>query len=89
MKRNPDIRVPDVIESEDGLHAARTFKNRDSEEGAAKSGDREETPTTRKMEEEAPNTSPRDTVTGQGGPEELEHRLVPGGTWLSQTELPD
>ncbi|KAJ1154990.1 hypothetical protein NDU88_007728 [Pleurodeles waltl] len=74
----PDIRVPDVIESEDSLRARRAFTNTDAKEEDVESGRRKEMSTKQTKKEEPTNASPGDTITGQEGPEELERRHVPG-----------
>ncbi|KAJ1217783.1 hypothetical protein NDU88_005373 [Pleurodeles waltl] len=84
MTGNPDIRVPDAREREEGLHVWHAFTKTDAEEGDAENGRRRETSTTQTKKEEPTETHPGDTIMGQEGPEELERRHVPGGTWLSQ-----
>ncbi|KAJ1127252.1 hypothetical protein NDU88_005655 [Pleurodeles waltl] len=89
---NSDIRVPDGIEREDGLHVRRALTTEDSEKEDAEEGDAEEGGRTgkapeRTQENEQKDTSPGDNPKGQEGPEERERHHVPGGMWLSQENL--
>ncbi|KAJ1126998.1 hypothetical protein NDU88_005404 [Pleurodeles waltl] len=91
---NQDIRVPDVIEGDNGLRARSPLttedaEKEDAEEGDAEKGGRTRKPPGRTQEEEQKDTSPGDTSTGQEGPEERERRHVPRGTWLSECRFPD
>ncbi|KAJ1110094.1 hypothetical protein NDU88_007449 [Pleurodeles waltl] len=86
---NPDIRVPEVIEIDNGIHARRSLITEDEEGEDAKEEDAEKrgrmpNPSRRTQEEEQKKPSPGDTTTGKEGQEERELRHVPGGTWLNQ-----
>ncbi|KAJ1125321.1 hypothetical protein NDU88_003753 [Pleurodeles waltl] len=81
---NPDIRVPDSVKTDDGLRPLRALKTRDADVGEMEGGERKETVHEETPTKEQTDTGTEDTATGQEGPKELEHRHVPGGTWLSQ-----
>ncbi|KAJ1114744.1 hypothetical protein NDU88_002975 [Pleurodeles waltl] len=81
---NPDIRVREEVEREDGLRARGALPKEDAKEGEAELGGRIEKAPNRAQEEEQKDTSLGDNPKGREGPEERERRHVPGGTWLSQ-----
>ncbi|KAJ1152895.1 hypothetical protein NDU88_005669 [Pleurodeles waltl] len=83
---NPDIRVPDVIKRDNGLHACCALRKEDAEEDAIEKRRRRQSPSRRPQKEDQKNPSTGDTATGKEGPEEHEHRHVPGGTWLNQVK---
>ncbi|KAJ1165071.1 hypothetical protein NDU88_005501 [Pleurodeles waltl] len=86
---NPDIRVPNSLNREDGLRARGAPNTRDAEGGEDEQGGEQLNEGRgvthgQTLVEEQPNTGQDDSTTGQDGPKKLERRHVPGGTWLSQ-----
>ncbi|KAJ1169673.1 hypothetical protein NDU88_001564 [Pleurodeles waltl] len=86
---NPDIRVPEGLERDNGLNAQRalfieTAEGEDAEEGDAERRGRTPNPLRRTQEKAQRSLSPGDTTTGKEGPEGRELCHVTGGTWLNQ-----
>ncbi|KAJ1092150.1 hypothetical protein NDU88_005262 [Pleurodeles waltl] len=86
---NPDIRVPDSLNREDGLHAQRALETKDTEIGVNQQGEEQLNEGRRVTDgqtlvKEQPDTDRDDPTTGQDGPKKFERRHVPGGTWLGQ-----
>ncbi|KAJ1097096.1 hypothetical protein NDU88_002223 [Pleurodeles waltl] len=84
---NPDIRVPDRIERKAGLRTCGALGREDAKEEGAEHGGGAEKRADSAQEEEQKEASPGDNPKGREGPEEPEHRHVPGGTWLSQDNV--
>ncbi|KAJ1114743.1 hypothetical protein NDU88_002974 [Pleurodeles waltl] len=76
---NPDIRVPEEVEREDGLRARSALLKEDAKEGEAERRGRAEKAPDQAQEEEQKDTSPGDNPKGREGPEEHERHHVPGG----------
>ncbi|KAJ1138470.1 hypothetical protein NDU88_004853 [Pleurodeles waltl] len=81
---NPDIRVPETVEIEDGLRARREETGKDADRDARTPRERPEETEGRQNTREALKTSAQDRIATKRETEERVFRHVPGGTWLNQ-----
>ncbi|KAJ1217805.1 hypothetical protein NDU88_005393 [Pleurodeles waltl] len=86
---NPDIRVPEGIESEDGLRARDAKRSEDADGGAERRSERPEDPEKRRQNEETQKTSDQGELDIRRGSEGREIRHVPGERPLTQLSLKD
>ncbi|KAJ1085441.1 hypothetical protein NDU88_005573 [Pleurodeles waltl] len=82
---NPDIRVPEGLKSEDGLHGGGAFVGEDAEGDERTEKRRNWEAERRPATEELKTSSVKDTAANAEVPDGRELRHVPGGTWLNQS----
>ncbi|XP_069057797.1 uncharacterized protein [Pleurodeles waltl] len=87
---NPDIRVPEEIEGEDGLPAGDAKRSEDADGGAERRDAGPGDPGKRPKNEEIQETSDQGRLETQGRPEgrEIRHVAAPGGAQLMPAKSP-
>ncbi|KAJ1139364.1 hypothetical protein NDU88_005739 [Pleurodeles waltl] len=81
---NPDVRVPEIIRSDEGLQGERVPNKEDAGGGKEEDEDRNQEEDERTMTASPKTCGVKDTTTKEEGAEDREFCHVPGGTWLHQ-----
>ncbi|KAJ1139266.1 hypothetical protein NDU88_005641 [Pleurodeles waltl] len=81
---NPDIRVPEIVEIDDGLGARAEGKGKDADRDTKARSERPEAVKINRNAREARRTDAQAQSATERESERREFRHVPGGTWLNQ-----